>query len=178
MAFLMTALILVFAISPFVETLHGARYVDALLTSLLLIGALLAVAGRGRRLLIAVLLGVPVLVGRWATLIVYDDQPSVVYVAVYSLFIGAVVWQILRFIVWAPSVTTEVLCAGIASYLLLALLWATAYIAVARLSPNSFAGMATEEEPLHGFNALYFSIGALTTAGSETSFHCPGRRGC
>jgi hypothetical protein len=166
MAFLLVTLVLFFAITPFLQDLPSGRYIDALLTSLFLIGALVAVAGRQRRLLIALLLGMAVLVGRWATLIWEGDQPNAFYIAVFSLFILLVVSQMLRFIVWAPSVTTEVLCAGIATYLLLGLLWAVAYTMVARLDPGSFAGVLATEQPLHGFQALYFSIGALTTAGS------------
>jgi len=164
MAVLLVALVALFAVAPFIEH-HGARYWDAILTSLLLIGALFAVAGHRRRNLIVVLIGLPVLVGRWVVLIWYGNEPSVFYIVGLIFFISVVVWQMLRFIIWAPSVTTEVLWAGLATYLLLALLWAAAYIVVARLDPNAFEGVAPVNQPLHGFNALYFSVGCLTTGG-------------
>ena len=53
------------------------------------------------------------------------------------LFIGFVVVEFLRFILRAPRVDFGVLCAGIATYLMLGLLWSFAYILVDRLVPNS-----------------------------------------
>ncbi len=168
MVFLLIALVLFFVITPFLQNFGSARYLDAILTSLLLLGALFAVAGRRRRLLIGVLLGVPALVGRWVAVIREGEHPNALFIAVFAIFVIAVVFQVLRFIIWAPSVTTEVICAGIATYLLLALFWATAYTLVAQLDPASFVGVPAGKEPLHGFHALYFSVGALTTAGSGT----------
>ena len=71
----------------------------------------------------------------------------------------------LRFILRSPRVNSEVLCAAVATYLLLGLLWASAYALVARLIPGSFSGVAAGSQPLHGFDALYFSLTTLTTAG-------------
>src|SRR5450755_3991701 len=90
MVFLLVALALFFAITPFLQNLRSARYIEAALTSLLLIGALFAVAGRRRRLLIGVLLAVPVFVARWASLVWEGDQPNVFYIAAFAVFIFVV----------------------------------------------------------------------------------------
>lgn len=83
------------------------------------------------------------------------------------VFILFVVVHLLRFILRAPQVNTEVLCAGIATYLMLGLLWAFAYILVARVVPGAFAftvGNASEHV-FQGFNGVYFSFVTLTTVG-------------
>ena len=46
--------------------------------------------------------------------------------------------QLLRFIVYAPRVDSEVLCAAIAGYLLSGFAWSLAYALLGRLDPNSF----------------------------------------
>jgi hypothetical protein len=58
-----------------------------------------------------------------------------------------------------------VLCAAVATYLLLGMLWASGYVLVARMNPGAFSGVAASSQPLHGFDALYFSLSTLTTVG-------------
>ncbi|MCU0807263.1 MAG: potassium channel family protein [Candidatus Contendobacter sp.] len=62
---------------------------------------------------------------------------------------------------------TVILCAGVATYLLLGLLWAFAYQLVDRLVPDSFAFTVgpSSSRSLEGFNSLYFSITTLATSG-------------
>ena len=69
------------------------------------------------------------------------------------LFIGFVVVEFLRFILRAPRVDFGVLCAGIATYLMLGLLWSFAYILVDRLVPNSFA-FTIGSSPVNSMNHL------------------------
>lgn len=67
----------------------------------------------------------------------------------------------------APRVDTEVLSAGVATYLVLGLMWALAYFLAASLLPNAFAlaGDTSASAPLDGFRALYFSFVTLCTLG-------------
>jgi voltage-gated potassium channel len=83
------------------------------------------------------------------------------------LFIGFVVLEFLRFILRAPRVDFEVLCAGIATYLMLGLLWSFAYILVDRLVPDSFIFTVgpVSSRSMNDFNALYFSFTTLSTIG-------------
>ena len=75
--------------------------------------------------------------------------------------------QFLRFILRAPRVDFGVLCAGIATYLMLGLLWSFAYILVDGLVPNSFVFTVgpTSSHSMNHFNALYFSFTTLSTVG-------------
>jgi Ion channel len=83
------------------------------------------------------------------------------------LFIGYVVLEFLRFIMRAPRVDFGVLCAGIATYLMLGLLWSFAYILVDRLVPDSFVFTVgpVSSHSMNNFNALYFSFTTLSTVG-------------
>jgi len=54
------------------------------------------------------------------------------------LFIGFVVVELLRFIVYAPRVNAEVLCAAVAGFLLSGFAWSLACNLLDRLDPNSF----------------------------------------
>ena len=81
--------------------------------------------------------------------------------------IAFVVANLLRFVLRAPSVNTEVLCASISAYLMLGLLWTVAYWLVAQVTPNAFAFNTNTgtKETMVGFNAFYFSFITLSTVG-------------
>src|SRR5262249_15153839 len=72
-----------------------------------------------------------------------------------------------RFVLRAPSVTSEVLCASISAYLMLGLIWTLAYWLVDRLSPGgAFAfNTNTGEHSINGFTRFYFSFVPLGTLG-------------
>jgi hypothetical protein len=63
---------------------------------------------------------------------------------VFGIF---VIVHLLWFIMRAPRVDEEVLCAGIATYLMLGLLWTFAHILVARLAPGSFVVAGPPDSP-------------------------------
>jgi hypothetical protein len=160
----LAVLVVVFVTMPFVQAMPDGRYVEILLVTALLIFAILAVGGRRTSLLAAILLGAPVFVTRWNYHFQQQDRSFSIYIACFLLFLGYIVFHFLRFIIRSPRVTSEVLCAGVATYLLLAMLWAAAYALVSRLAPGSFTGLPAGQ-PLLGFDALYFSGITLTTVG-------------
>jgi hypothetical protein len=165
-AYFLCALILNILVSPFVDVFRGGFLVETALITLVLLSALLAIGGRLRTLVGAVLVA-PALVGEW---LIYwrPDLPFFVVVRASGLlFIGFVVLQFLRFIVRAPRVDFEVLCAAIATYLMLGLLWSIAYTLLDRLVPDSFIFTVgpVSSHSMKGFNALYFSFTTLSTVG-------------
>jgi hypothetical protein len=83
------------------------------------------------------------------------------------LFIGFVVVQLLRFIVYAARVDSEVLCAAVAGYLLSGFAWSLAYALLGRLDPNSFVFTLAPQsgQSMNGFTGLYFSFITLSTVG-------------
>ena len=164
MAQFLAALVLLFIVTPFMELFKNGDAIDGALITLVLISGVLAVGGQRWKLVVAVVLVLPALAGKWVSLLRPDLLSPEVHLATGLIFVGFVLSQLLQFIFRAPRVNSEVLCAGIAGYLLLGLLWMFAYVLVARIVDNSFTG-ALARQPLQGFDAYYFSFITLSTVG-------------
>jgi hypothetical protein len=164
---LLVALGLLFVTSPLVEDLPHGDLVEALLLSFVMISALLAVGGRRRTFHIGLMLFAPALIGKWINYLRPDLLPPAVFLAAAVVFFAYVVAHLLRFILRASRVDTNVLCAGLSGYLLLGLLWMPLYVMVARLNPAAFSlpANAGAVATLDGFNAFYFSFTTLCTVG-------------
>ncbi|PYK64457.1 MAG: ion transporter [Verrucomicrobia bacterium] len=164
---LLIALALLFFFVPFVEEIKGGDLIVSGLLSLVLLAGVLAVASRGRTLTVALLLAIPAVAGRW----INHFQPHLVPPAIFLVagigLVAFVVVNLLRFVLRAPSVDVEVLCASISAYLMLGLIWTMAYWLVEQLTPGAFAFNTTTgtKETMEGFNAFYFSFITLSTVG-------------
>jgi hypothetical protein len=164
---LLVALVLLFLFFPFVEEVKGGDIIISILLSLVLLSAVLAVADRKGVFFIALVLAIPAIVGRWISHFRPDLVPPPVFLVAGLALIAFVVANLLRFVLRAPSVNTEVLCASISAYLMLGLLWTVAYWLVAQVTPNAFAFNTNTgtKETMVGFNAFYFSFITLSTVG-------------
>ena len=164
---LLIALVALFACAPLVEEIKNGDLIVASLLSLVLLSAILAVAHRRRTLVIAILLAVPTLAARWANHFRPDlVRPAVFLIGGLVVFIF-VVTHLLRFVLRAPSVTLEVLCASISAYLMLGLIWTIAYWLVDRLTPGGAFSYNTNAggHSMNGFTGFYFSFITLSTVG-------------
>ena len=153
--------------APFVENLRNGKAIDAALMTLVLAAGVLAVGRNHRTLVLATVLASPAVLARWIHRITPDLLPPEIQDIGALIFIGFVEFQLLHFIFRARRVDSEVLCAGISGYLLLGVLWTTAYVLVSRLVPDSFSfnvGMPAAG-PLQDFDAYYFSFITLSTVG-------------
>jgi len=164
---LLVALVALFVSFPFIESLPSGALIESILLTVVLVSALLAIATRRRILIVAALLSLPALIGRWLNHYRPDLVPPEVFLIggiVFGLF---VVGNLLRFVLNAPSVNTEVLCASISAYLLLGLLWTLGYWLIAELVPDAFAFNASTvaDRSMKGLNGLYFSFITLSTVG-------------
>jgi hypothetical protein len=166
-AHFLIALVLWLLCYPFVEQLRYGVLIDASLMSLMLLSAVMAVGGRRRTLLAAAVLVTPALVATWLDHFRPDLIPIELTLGVSIVFVGFVIMHLLRFILRAPWVNAEVLCAAVATYLMMAILWAFAYTLVARLVPDSFNFTAKGDpnRSMARFEAVYFSLSTLTTVG-------------
>lgn len=164
---LLIALALLFIGAPFVEAIKGGDLVMSVLLSLVLLSAVLAVADSKYVLAIAVVLAVPAIIGRW----INHFRPDLVHPAVFLvcalLLLAFLIVRLLRFILRARSVDTEVLCASIAAYLMLGLVWTIAYWLVDQLTPGGAFSYNTNAGPrtMNGFTGFYFSFVTLSTVG-------------
>ena len=164
---LLVALGLLFFAFPFVEEVKGGDIIVSLLFSLVLISAVLAVASRRRTLVVALFLLIPAIVGRWINHFRPHLVPPAVFLIAGLVLVAFVVVNLLRFVLRAPSVNTEVLCASISAYLMLGLMWTMAYWLVDQLTPGGAFSFNTNagRQSMNGFNALYFSFVTLSTVG-------------
>jgi len=163
----LAALVALIVASGFVERTALGTSVEAGLLTLVLVLGVLAVGGSRRSFLVAGALAVPAVAGRWFN----TAAPGVVPAWIGPLFgmlgVAFVSSRLFRFIFVARRVDSEVMCAAVANYLLLGLMWTLAYTLVSDVVPNAFvvsAGPAVGER-IEGFNALYFSFITLSTVG-------------
>src|SRR6266513_2035625 len=164
---LLVALVLLFFFFPFVEEVKGGDVIVSILLSLVLLSAVLAVADRKSVFFIALVLAIPAIAGRWINHFWPDLAPPPVFLIAGLALIAFVVANLLRFVLRAPSVSTEVLCASISAYLMLGLMWTMAYWLVDQLTPGGAFSFNTNTgtRSINGFNGFYFSFVTLSTVG-------------
>ena len=164
---LLFALILLFAVTPFVEGLPNGDFVESGLVTLVMLASLVAV-GRDRRVLIsAAVLFIPAIASKWLNHFFPNYVSPLIFPVFGIAFFAFTIDRILRFILQTTHVDTEILSAGIVVYLMLGILWAQAYMLLAQLTPDAFHFPFGEHSERHigGFNAFYFSFSTLTTVG-------------
>ena len=164
---LLLALILLLAATPFIEGLKNGDAIEAGLMTVVLVSAVFAVGGRRRSLFIATLLVVPAIASKWLHQYWPAQVPESIHLVAGLLFIAFVVGELLSFILRAPLVDSEVLCAGVAGFLLVGLLWTLAYVLVYWVTPDAFSFNVPALGPptMNGFNGFYFSFMTLSTVG-------------
>ena len=164
---MLIALVLLFVSTPFIEDLPHGRGIEAVLVTLVYLSAVLAIGGRRRTLLFAALLAIPAVGGKWLNHLRPEIFPPHLFLGGGIALLAFVIANILRFILRAPRVNAEVLCASITAYLSLGLLWALAYHLIAFLDPAAFATNVAQNsgQSMNGFASFYFSFTTLTTLG-------------
>jgi voltage-gated potassium channel len=164
---LLIALALFFISAPFVEEIEGGELIVSGLFSLVLVAGVVAVANSKRVLVIAIVLAIPAIAGRWINHFYPALIPPAVFLVAGLILIAFVVGNLLRFVLRAPSVNTEVLCASISAYLMLGLMWTMAYWLVDQLTPGGAFSFNTNAGPrsINGFDGFYFSFITLSTVG-------------
>jgi hypothetical protein len=161
---LLIALVLLFVAMPFLEGFEGGDMIEAIMMTILLLSAVLAIGGRRRHLLPIAALALPAVASKWLHHLRPDLIPAAVFPIAAFSFCGFVIVQLLRFVLRTPRVNAEVLCASLCAYLLLGLNWAFAYALVAQEIPGAFA-FSIPGSVMNGFNTLYFSLVTLSTVG-------------
>lgn len=165
---LLAALGLLFVTAPFVEDLPQGDLVEAVLLTIVMASAVVAVGGRHKSLAIAMILLAPALAGKWVNHFRPDLLHPAIFLGTSIAFFAYVIARLLVYVVRAPRVDANVLCAGVSGFLILGLTWAPAYLAVARLNPSAFTVPAPAgggAGVLDSFGAFYFSFITLCTVG-------------
>lgn len=167
--YLFSSLVLLIAAAPHVgETLRGRMFTQVVL--LLVMLSIVAMVGRTTGpFIISVVLGIPAMGLQLIALLRLADPAGshALSTGLYLAFYLLVVVYLLRY-VFSPDVMTEdKLFGAAAAYLLLGVLWATAYELVQFFDPSAFGGLPGD--PPRTFNQLlYMSYGLLTSNGPGT----------
>jgi len=164
---LLIALVVLLVSFPFIEPLRSGHLIISILLTLVLISALRAIVEPGAPMIIASVFAAVAVGARWINDYWPDLMPPEVFLVAAILFVVFVVWNLLRFVLNASYISTNVLCAGISAFLLLGLAWTFGYWLVAELSPNAFSFNVAADAGanIDGFNGLYFSLITLCTVG-------------
>jgi ion channel len=164
---LLIALALFFIWAPFVEEIEGGELIVSGLFSLILLAGVVAVADRKRVLVIAIVLAIPAIAGRWINHFRPDLVHPSFFLSAALVLTAFVVMNLLHFVLRASSVNTEVLCASISAYLMLGLMWTMAYWLVDQLTPGGAFSFNTNAgtRSINGFTGFYFSFVTLSTVG-------------
>ena len=164
---LLITLVILLISAPFVAEFKQGEVIDAVLITALLVASVLAVGGSRRTFLRMSLLAGPALLFKW----LHQLRPDLVspgwFLAVALCFCSLVVWELLRFALRATRVNNEVLCASIAAYLMLGLIFAFGYMLTANLNPQAFAFTVpgAGKPVMNGQTAFYYSYVTLSTVG-------------
>lgn len=164
---LLVALVVLLVSAPFVEELEGGHLILSVLFSLVLVAAVFPVADQKRTLAIALVLAVPALTARWMNHFRPDLVHPFVFLVCALLLLAFVIGHLLHFVLRAPVVNVEVLCASIAAYLMLGLTWTVAYWLVDQVTPGGAFSFNTARggHSIDGFTGFYFSFITLSTVG-------------
>jgi hypothetical protein len=164
---LLIALALFFIWAPFVEEIEGGELIVSGLFSLVLLAGVVAVADRKRVLVIAIALAIPAIAGKWINHFRPDVISPTLFLVAGLLLMIFVIANLMRFVLRAPLVNAEVLCASISAYLILGLMWTLAYWLVDQLTPGGAFSFNRNAGPqsINGFTGFYFSFITLSTVG-------------
>jgi hypothetical protein len=160
-------LVLMFLVFPLVMDLPYGDLIESCLLGVVLTTAVFAVGGTRRTLGVALGLMVTTLLGKWLNRMAPEIMPPQVFLVLGVVFVVYIFGHLMRFILRAPQVNSEVMCASVSCYFLLGLTWTFLYLIVARSMHGAFAFNAgpVDTQKMDGFTAFYFSFITLCTIG-------------
>ncbi|MFD2277273.1 ion channel [Rubritalea spongiae] len=151
--------------SPFLPPgTMAATAVNLWLTLVLLFAARTAQRGE-KRPFAAIWLG-PALILYWLGVYNLVQFSRELALAFFVIFYAMILVSFVRQLMAEEKVTGEVITGSLCTYLIIGLLWGTAYNFIYALDPNSYSGALLEgsvESKVHVFN--YFSMVTLTSLG-------------
>lgn len=175
-AVLLVTLLSLYIINPFVQEFFSSRP-GLILLDLLVSTTLLVVTYDVHRskkvLLVAVILAVPAIAGRWASYAVYTDWLSVFSHCFGFLFLAFTAVAILLNVLRPARVTGDIVNGAVCVYMLVGLAWAFLFDLLEVLQPGSFNLPELSADPIDLAAMevrrlsvfMYYSLVTLTTLG-------------
>ena len=167
---LFITLMTVLGLAPFLEASPDTRLVFDLLLTLVFFASIGVIFADRRLRYMAVVLGIPTLVGGWTGYFI-PGLPRVPLVIAFhlfaALFFAFTVAALVRGVHREKDVSADALYAALCGYILLALGFGHLFCVVAVIYPGSFAGETYpgDDAANRHFVLTYFSFVTLTTVG-------------
>lgn len=164
---LLASLLLMLAVAPLTVAGSSLDMVFGVALSLVILAGLLAMRHERLLLLLAILLGVPALIARWVAVFLPSTAAPLATALVPLFFFAFFVVFLLRAVVTADEVTSDVIAGALSVYLLLGFTWSLAYQSLTLVDPAAFhVGSAIADTgPLGRMDFLYYSFITLATVG-------------
>lgn len=161
---LLSALLLLLLMGPFLHGLRGGRLALALAGTAIPLAGAYAVGDGSHRRRTAMLLALPGVAANLWWLLFGSGAVRVAAPALPLAFFGYAAFVIGRHVFRAERVTADTLAGAACVYLLIGVTWWFAYLTIEALLPGSFAGASSMGSD-GGQDLLYFSFVTLTTVG-------------
>jgi len=161
--FLLAAIVSMIIGSPFIRDVIPYRVITDIFFTVIIICGIYAVSRQKVDVYTALALATPMFIGIWSAHLYQSPTPLLVGQLFAAFFTGFVISRLLRFIFHEHEVTKEVIYAAVVVYLLMAMMWAFAYLILEYFYPDSFS--IARGSSRDTFQFLYFSFVTITTLG-------------
>jgi len=148
---------------PFVDDIFHYEAVTDIFLTIIFIFGIYAISREKKHIYMALLLAAPMFIATWLSHLHQNIDLFVFGHLFGAILVGFLIKLLVNFIFFQKEVTKEVIYAAVVVYLLLALLWAFAYLTLDYFYPNSFT--FPEVSATNFYRYLYFSFVTITTLG-------------
>ena len=148
---------------PFVDDIFRFEVIPDIFLTIIVTFGIYAISRKKKDIYIALFLAVPMYIATWSSHLLKNIDIFIVGHLFGAILIGFLIKVLINFILFQKEVTKEIIYAAVVVYLLLALMWAFAYLTLDYFYPNS---VRFPEISSHDFyRYLYFSFVTITTLG-------------
>lgn len=169
-AYLTKSLVLLILVYPYLEINIAGQVVMTVITIFVMISLIVAVSDNKRNIIIALCLAIPWFVTLVINFPLFESErgivirKEIVFAVLLFLFTTTTIFlHLLK----SREVTSEILFASVCVYLLIGLTWASLYIFIDFVYPNSFID-TSDQIAINAPRFLFFSYITLTTVGYGT----------
>lgn len=161
--FLLAAILSMIIGSPFLDDIFQYAVIPDLFISIIFTLGIYTISRKKMHVYIALALVIPTFIGIWSFHLYQTEKLLVAGQLFGAFFFGFVISLLIKFIFNQKVITLEVIYAAVVVYLLMAMMWAFAYLILEYFNPGSFsipAGLTRDT-----YQYLYFSFVTITTLG-------------
>jgi hypothetical protein len=164
---LLTASLILLVLFPYMNNTAWGEILLDLVTSVVLLAAILSITNHPRIFWIGLILMVPAIAGAWWPIEAHHPVPLLMGLIFSSAFFTFVTAQIFRDVFNRQTITKDTLFGAICIYVLLGLAWSFIYLFQETVAPGSFdlGSMSERSYPELSAAFLYYSYTTLTTTG-------------